>query len=70
MMLDVQCITAHSLSGDKIEYYLLHNGAASYPVSMIKKVHSSPPFSKDNVRVFDTSNPNDITAIPISNTVS
>ncbi len=65
--MDVQCITAHSLSGIEVEYYLLHNGAATYPVSMIKKVHISIPFTKDDMRVID---PDDTTAIPISTTVS
>lgn len=70
MMLEVQCITAHSAYSHGTEYYLLHDSTALYPVSMIEEVHSSPPFSRDNMRVFDTSDLNNITAIPISNNVS
>ena len=67
LMVDVQCITAHSLSKVEVDYYLLHNGSATYPVSMIKKVHYVIPFTKEDMRVID---PDDITAIPISTTVS
>lgn len=67
LMVHVQCITAHSLSGDVVEYYLLHNGAAAYPVSMITKVHDTVPFTQDDMREI---NPKDITAIPISTSVS
>lgn len=67
MTVDIQRITAH-VAGDL--YYLLHNDTTSYPVSMVRKIHTSPPFSKESMRVLDASNPDNTAAVLISDAVS
>lgn len=49
MMCDVQCITFHSSATE--EYYLIHDSSTTFLISSISRVHDSPPFARDSVKV-------------------
>ena len=36
---------------EEVEYYLLHEGSTLVKTSFIKRVHSSPPFQRIDIRI-------------------